>query len=64
MDPRPRSRPALLAGALLVVVVLVLLALLLLAPPANAHALGGVEPSNYQTRVLAVRRGCPAWRSA
>jgi hypothetical protein len=54
MDPRPRSRPAALAATLLAVAVL-----LLLAPPADGHALGGVEPSNYQTRVLAVRPRVP-----
>ena len=55
MDPRPRSRPAALAGTLLALTLLALL----VAPPADAHALGGVEPSNYQTRVLAVRPRVP-----
>jgi hypothetical protein len=38
---------------------LALLAVVLVAPPVGAHSLGGVEPSNYQARVLAVRPPVP-----
>lgn len=47
---------------LLLVVTTLLLALfavVLVAPPVGAHPLGGVEPSNYQARVLAVRPPVP-----
>jgi hypothetical protein len=56
----PRRRPW--PTVLLLVVTALLLALfavVLIAPPAGAHSLGGVEPSNYQTRVLAVRPPVP-----
>jgi hypothetical protein len=52
----PRRRPW--PTVLLLVVTALLLALftvVLIAPPAGAHSLGGGEPSNYRTRVLAVR---------
>jgi hypothetical protein len=52
--PRRRSRPAVLAGLLLAAGLLVWS-----APPASAHSLGGVEPSDYQTRILAVRPAVP-----
>jgi hypothetical protein len=38
---------------------LALLAVVLIAPPVGAHTLGGVEPSNYQARLLAVRPPVP-----
>jgi len=38
---------------------LALFAVVLIAPPVGAHSLGGVEPSNYRTRVLAVRPPVP-----
>jgi hypothetical protein len=38
---------------------LALLAVVLVAPPVGAHSLGGVEPSNYRARVLAVRPPVP-----
>ena len=47
---------------LLLVVTALLLALfavVLVAPPVGAHPLGGVESSNYQARVLAVRPPVP-----
>jgi hypothetical protein len=47
---------------LLLVVTTLLLALfavVLVAPPVGAHPLGGVEPSNYQARVLTVRPAVP-----
>ncbi|HYY81782.1 MAG TPA: hypothetical protein VFD04_21750 [Actinomycetes bacterium] len=51
--PRGRAaRPAVLAGLLFALVVLV-------PAPAGAHSLGGVEPSNYQSRVLALRPAVP-----
>ncbi|HJW36699.1 MAG TPA: hypothetical protein VJ769_08670, partial [Actinomycetes bacterium] len=56
----PRRRPW--PTVLLLVVTALLLALfavVLVAPPAGAHSLGGVEPSNYRTRVLAVRPPVP-----
>jgi hypothetical protein len=56
----PRRRPW--PTVLLLVVTALLLALfavVLIAPPAGAHSLGGVEPSNYRTRVLAVRPPVP-----
>ena len=40
-------------------VALALLAVVLVAPPVGAHSLGGVEPSNYRARVLAVRPPVP-----
>src|SRR4029453_12500053 len=40
---------------------LALAAMVLVAPPVRAGALGGVEPSNYRTRILAVRPPCPGW---
>jgi hypothetical protein len=46
----------------LLVVTALLLALaaaVLIAPPVGAHPLGGVKPSNYRTRVLAVRPAVP-----
>jgi hypothetical protein len=52
---RPWSSLLLLAIALLVA----LAAVVVIAPPAGAHSLGGVEPSNYRTRVLAVRPAVP-----
>jgi hypothetical protein len=56
--PRRRSWPTVL---LLVVAALLvaLAAVVLIAPPAGAHPLGGVEPSNYRARVLAVRPPLP-----
>jgi hypothetical protein len=56
----PRRRPW--PTVLLLVVTALLLALfavVLVAPPAGAHALGGVAPSNYRSRVLAVRPPVP-----
>ncbi len=56
----PRRRPW--PTVLLLVVTALLLALfavVLVAPPAGAHSLGGVEPGNYRTRVLAVRPPVP-----
>jgi hypothetical protein len=56
----PRRRPW--PSVLLLVVTALLVALaavVVVAPPAGAHSLGGVEPSNYQTRVLAVRPPLP-----
>ena len=56
----PRRRPW--PTVLLLVVTALLLALfavVLIAPPAGAHSLGGVEPSNYRTQVLAVRPPVP-----
>ena len=41
------------------VLLLALFAVVLVAPPVGAHPLGGVEPSNYQARVLAVRPPVP-----
>ena len=52
--PRRRSRPAVLAGLLLAAGLLVWP-----ARPASAHSLGGAGPSDYQTRILAVRPAVP-----
>ena len=59
MDTPPSRRDrgrrvARLAGALLVGLA-VALAVVVLAAPAGAHPLGGVQPSNYRTGILAVR---------
>jgi|RhiMetdeSRZDD1v2_1073273.scaffolds.fasta_scaffold134650_3 hypothetical protein len=56
--PRRHPWPTVL---LLVVtaVALALFAVVLVAPPVGAHSLGGVEPSNYRARVLAVRPPVP-----
>jgi hypothetical protein len=43
----------------LTALVLALAAMVVVAPPVRAGALGGVEPSNYRTRVLAVRPPVP-----
>jgi len=43
----------------LTALLLALVAVVLVAPPVRAGALGGVEPSNYRTRVLAVRPPVP-----
>jgi hypothetical protein len=56
--PRRRSRSSLLLLAL-VALLLTMAAVVVIAPPAGAHSLGGVEPSNYRTRVLAVRPAVP-----
>jgi hypothetical protein len=56
--PRRRPWPTVLL-LVATAVVLALLAVVLIAPPAGAHALGGVEPANYRTRVLAVRPPVP-----
>jgi hypothetical protein len=57
MDPtHPRRRPWPTVLLLVVTALLVALAaVVVVAPPAGADSLGGAEPSNYQTRVLAVR---------
>jgi hypothetical protein len=55
----PRRRPWPTVLLLVTAVALALLAVVLVAPPAGAHALGGVAPSNYRTRVLAVRPPVP-----
>jgi hypothetical protein len=52
----PRRRPWPVVLLLLVTALLVALAaVVVVAPPAGADSLTGVEPSNYQTRVLGVR---------
>ena len=52
----PRRRPWPTVLLLVVTALLVALAaVVLVAPPAGADSLGGAEPSNYQTRVLAIR---------
>jgi hypothetical protein len=51
--PRRRSRSSLLLLGL-VALLLTLAAVVVIAPPAGAHSLGGIEPSNYRTRVPAV----------
>ena len=56
--PRRRPWPTVLLLAV-TAVALALLAVVLVAPPAGAHSLGGVEPSNYRARVLAVRPPVP-----
>jgi hypothetical protein len=56
--PRRRPWPTLLLLAL-TALLLALVAVVLVAPPVRAGALGGVEPSNYRTRVLAVRPPVP-----
>jgi hypothetical protein len=48
-------RAARLAGVLVVGLAVALAVVVLAAAPAGAHALGGVQPSNYRTRILAVR---------
>jgi hypothetical protein len=52
--PRRRPWPTVLLLAV-TAVALALFAVVLVAPPVGAHSLGGAEPSNYQTRVLAIR---------
>ena len=56
--PRRRPWPTVLLLAV-TAVALALLAVVLVAPPVGAHSLGGVEPSNYRARVLAVRPPVP-----
>jgi hypothetical protein len=56
--PRRRPWPTLLL-LVLTALLLALVAVVLAAPPVRAGALGGVEPSNYRTRVLAVRPPVP-----
>jgi len=56
--PRRRPWPTLLL-LVLTALLLALVAVVLVAPPVRAGALGGVEPSNYRTRVLAVRPPVP-----
>ena len=41
---------------------LALLAVVLVAPPVGAHSLGGVEPSNYRSRVQATVLPWPGGR--
>jgi hypothetical protein len=56
----PRRRPwATLLLLALTALLLALVAVVLVAPPVRAGALGGVEPSNYRTRILAVRPPLP-----
>ena len=55
--PRRRPWPTVLLAV--TAVALALLAVVLVAPPVGAHSLGGVEPSNYRARVLAVRPPVP-----
>ena len=56
--PRRRPWPTVLLLAV-TAVALALFAVVLVAPPVGAHSLGGVEPSNYRARVLAVRPPVP-----
>jgi hypothetical protein len=56
--PRRRPWPTVLLLAV-TALLLALFAVVLVAPPVGAHALGGVEPSNYRARVLAVRPPVP-----
>jgi len=56
--PRRRPWPTVLLLAV-TALLLALFAVVLVAPPVGAHALGGVEPSNYRARVLAVRPPLP-----
>ena len=56
--PRRRPWPTVLL-LVLTALLLALVAVVLVAPPVRAGALGGVEPSNYRTRVLAVRPPVP-----
>ena len=55
----PGRRPWPTVLLLVVTTLLALFAVVLVAPPVGAHPLGGVEPSNYQARVLAVRPPVP-----
>ena len=60
LPTHPRRRPwATLLLLVLMALLLALVAVVLVAPPVRAGALGGVEPSNYRTRVLAVRPPVP-----
>ena len=52
--PRRRPWPAVLLLVMTPLLV-ALAAVVVVAPPAGADSLGGAEPSNYQTRVLAIR---------
>jgi|SRR5215218_5790489 hypothetical protein len=56
--PRRRPWPTVLL-LVLTALLLALAAMVLVAPPVRAGALGGVEPSNYRTRILAVRPPVP-----
>jgi hypothetical protein len=56
--PRRRPWPTVLL-LVLTALLLALVAVVLVAPPVRAGALGGVEPSNYRTRILAVRPPVP-----
>jgi hypothetical protein len=56
--PRRRPWPTVLL-LVLTALLLALAAVVLVAPPVRAGALGGAEPSNYRTRVLAVRPPVP-----
>jgi hypothetical protein len=60
-QPRRRPWPTVLLLAV-TAVALALVAVVLVAPPVGAHPLGGVEPSNYRARVLAVRPPVPGLR--
>ncbi|MDF2745632.1 MAG: hypothetical protein K0S88_7012, partial [Actinomycetia bacterium] len=56
LPTHPHRRPwATVLLLVLTALLLALVAVVLVAPPVRAGALGGVEPSNYRTRVLAVR---------